>query len=192
MNAILRNLRAPALLGMVLLIGACQNMGMMPTQQKSLYDRLGGKDAIVAVVDDFVGNVAADNRINRYFAKTDIPRLKRNLVDQICAGTGGPCTYTGRDMKTAHAGMGVTNADFDALVGDLVKTLDKFKVPDKEKVWFCAPSAPSPPRPWKNKTERRAPRATRRGGEKGPKTRQKTPFTPPLRLKKRVSSPFFG
>ena len=133
MNAILRNLRVPALLGMVLLLGACQNMGMMPTQQKSLYDRLGGKDAIVAVVDDFVGNVAADNRINRYFAKTDIPRLKRNLVDQICAGTGGPCTYAGRDMKTAHAGMGVTNADFDALVGDLVKTLDKFKVPDKEK-----------------------------------------------------------
>jgi len=132
MNAILRNLGIPAMLGMVLLLGACQNMGMMPAQ-KSLYDRLGGKDAIVAVVDDFVGNVAADNRINRYFAKTDIPRLKRNLVDQICAGTGGPCTYTGRDMKTAHAGMGVTNADFDALVGDLVKTLDKFKVPDKEK-----------------------------------------------------------
>jgi hemoglobin len=133
MNAILRNLRFPALLGIVLLLGACQNMGMMPMQQKSLYDRLGGKDAIVAVVDDFVGNVAADNRINRFFAKTDIPRLKRNLVDQICAGTGGPCTYTGRDMKTAHAGMGVTNADFDALVGDLVKSLDKFKVPEKEK-----------------------------------------------------------
>ena len=85
MNTKLRKLGA--LLGMVLLLGACQNMGMMPTQQKSLYDRLGGKDAIVAVVDDFVGNVAADNRINRYFAKTDIPRLKRNLVDQICAGT---------------------------------------------------------------------------------------------------------
>src|SRR6185503_2730733 len=131
MNAILRKLGV--LLGMALLLGACQNRGMMPMQQKSLYDRLGGKDAIVAVIDDFVGNVAADNRINRYFAKTDIPRLKRNLVDQICAATGGPCTYTGRDMKTAHAGMGVTNADFDALVGDLVKSLDKFKVPDKEK-----------------------------------------------------------
>ena len=130
MNAILRNLRVPVLLSVAVLLGACQNMGMMPMQQKSLYDRLGGKDAIVAVVDDFVGNVAADNRINRYF---DIPRLKRNLVDQICAGTGGPCTYTGRDMKSAHAGMGVTNADFDALVGDLVKSLDKFKVPDKEK-----------------------------------------------------------
>jgi hemoglobin len=102
-------------------------------QQKSLYERLGGKDAIVAVVDDFVANVAADNRINHYFAKTDIARLKTNLADQICAGTGGPCTYKGRDMKTAHAGMGVTNADFDALVGDLVKTLDKFKVPEKEK-----------------------------------------------------------
>jgi len=105
----------------------------MATPNQSLYERLGGKPAITAVVDDFVGNVAADNRINRYFAKTDIPRLKRNLVDQICAGTGGPCSYTGRDMKTAHAGMGVTNADFDALVGDLVKTLDKFKVPEKEK-----------------------------------------------------------
>jgi hemoglobin len=130
MRANLRNLCFPVLLGLVLLLGACQNMGM---QQKSLYDRLGGKDAIVAVVDDFVGNVAADNRINGFFARTDVPRLKRNLVDQICAATGGPCTYTGRDMKTAHAGMGVTNADFDALVGDLVKTLDKFKVPDKEK-----------------------------------------------------------
>ncbi|MEP6996813.1 MAG: group 1 truncated hemoglobin [Betaproteobacteria bacterium] len=132
MNAMLHPLRFPALLGMVLLLNACQNRGMMPAQ-KSLYDRLGGKDAIVAVVDDFVANVAADNRINRYFAKTDIPRLKTNLADQICAGTGGPCTYKGRDMKTAHAGMGLTNADFDALVGDLVKTLDKFKVPDKEK-----------------------------------------------------------
>ena len=150
MNAKLRKLGA--LLGMVLLLGACQNMGMMSTPQKSLYDRLGGKDAIVAVVDDFVGNVAADNRINRYFAKTDIPRLKRNLVDQICAGTGGPCTYTGRDMKTAHAGMGVTNADFDALVGDLVKTLDKFKVPEKEKgelwaSWTDAPVYRRPVRP---------------------------------------------
>ena len=133
MKAIPRNLGIPAMLGMVLLLGACQNMGTMPAQQKSLYDRLGGKDAIVAVVDDFVGNVAADNRINRYFAKTDVPRLKRNLVDQICAGTGGPCTYAGRDMKTAHAGMGVKDADFSALVDDLTKALDEFKVPDKEK-----------------------------------------------------------
>jgi hemoglobin len=116
-----------------LLLGACQNMGMAPMQQKSLYDRLGGQGALVAVVDDFVGNVAADNRINKFFAKTDIPRLKRLLVEQICAGTGGPCTYTGRDMKSAHTGMGINDAQFNALVEDLVKTLDKFKVPEKEK-----------------------------------------------------------
>ena len=73
-----------------------------------------------------------DKRINGFFAKTDIPRLKRNLVDQICAATGGPCTYTGRDMKTAHKGMGITDADFNALVEDLTKSLNKFNVPAKE------------------------------------------------------------
>jgi hemoglobin len=102
-------------------------------QQGSLYQRLGEKPAITAVVDDFVARVAADGRINGRFANTNIPRLKRNLVDQICAASGGPCTYTGRDMKTAHAGMGITNADFDALVGDLVAALNTFKVPEREK-----------------------------------------------------------
>ena len=72
------------------LISACQSM--QPTQsmapQKSLYDRLGGQPAVTAVVDDFVGNVAADNRINGFFARTDIARLKKNLSDQICQGTG--------------------------------------------------------------------------------------------------------
>jgi len=131
MKAMLR--RFTLMLGAAVLLGACQNMGMMPMPQKSLYDRLGGQPAITAVVDDFVGNVAADTRINRFFARTDIPRLKRLLVEQICQGTGGPCTYTGRDMKTTHAGMGITDAQFNALVEDLVKTLDKFKVPEKEK-----------------------------------------------------------
>ena len=105
----------------------------MQSKDASLYDRLGGKPAITAVVDDFVGNVAADNRINGFFARTDIPRLKRLLVEQICAGSGGPCTYTGRDMRSAHAGMGVNDAQFNALVEDLVRTLDKFKVPEREK-----------------------------------------------------------
>ena len=100
---------------------------------KSLYDRLGGKPAITAVVDDFVGRVAADNRINGKFANTDIPRLKMLLVEQICQASGGPCTYTGRNMKATHAGMGVSSSDFDALVGDLVATLNKFKVPEREK-----------------------------------------------------------
>ena len=113
-----------------LALAGCGNM--MESKQTSLYERLGGQQAIVAVVDDFVGNVAADNRINKYFGRTDIPHLKMELVAQICAGTGGPCKYTGKSMRDAHHGMGVTDADFSALVGDLTKTLDKFKVPAKE------------------------------------------------------------
>jgi hemoglobin len=100
--------------------------------QQSLYERLGGYNAIVAVVDDFVGNVAADKRINKFFAKANIGRLKARLVEQICQGTGGPCTYTGGSMKSVHAGMGVRSKDFDALVQDLGKTLNKFKVPKRE------------------------------------------------------------
>jgi hemoglobin len=99
----------------------------------SLYERLGGTPAITAVVDDFVGNVAADNRINQRFANTDVPRLKTMLVNQICEASGGPCKYTGRTMRDAHAGMNVTDAEFGALVEDLVKSLDKFKVPAREK-----------------------------------------------------------
>ena len=99
----------------------------------SLYNRLGGKAAITAVIDDFVANVAADKRINARFAKTDIPHLKQMLVDQVCQASGGPCTYTGKSMKDAHAGMKITEADFNALVEDLTKSLDKFKVAEREK-----------------------------------------------------------
>jgi len=59
--------------------------------------------------------------------------FKQKLVDQVCQGSGGPCTYTGKDMKTAHQAMGLTNADFDALVEDLVKALDAAGVQQKEK-----------------------------------------------------------
>jgi hemoglobin len=103
------------------------------SMQPSLYERLGKKEAITAVVDDFVGRVANDGRINGKFANANIPHLKAMLVEQICAASGGPCTYTGRDMKTTHAGMAITNEQFDALVGDLVNTLNKFNVPEREK-----------------------------------------------------------
>ncbi|MBL8949475.1 MAG: group 1 truncated hemoglobin [Myxococcaceae bacterium] len=101
--------------------------------KKPLFERLGGKPAIEAVIDDFLGRVAKDERINAGFAVGDVPRLRQRLVELVCAGTGGPCTYSGRDMKSAHAGMRITNAQFDALVGHLVATLDKFKVPAQEK-----------------------------------------------------------
>ncbi|MBI2487547.1 MAG: group 1 truncated hemoglobin [Deltaproteobacteria bacterium] len=102
-------------------------------KEKSLYDRLGGNEAITAVVDDFTSRVAADTRINEFFVNMDIPHFKQCLVDQICEASGGPCKYTCRDMKSAHAGMGISSADFNALVEDLVATLDQFKVGQKEK-----------------------------------------------------------
>ena len=113
---------------MFLALSGCAEPATMPGG-KSLYDRLGGKAAISTVVDQFVANVAADTRINGRFATADIPKLKGHLVDQICMATGGPCTYTGRDMKTTHAGMKISNADFAALVEDLAKALETFKVP---------------------------------------------------------------
>jgi hemoglobin len=121
------------ILGGALLLSAagCGETQTMQTP-RSLYDRLGGKTAVSAVVDQFVANVAGDSRINGRFATTDIPKLKGHLVDQICMATGGPCTYKGRDMKTTHAGMNISNADFGALVEDLVKALDTFKVPARE------------------------------------------------------------
>jgi hemoglobin len=122
-----------AVLSIFILTAGCASMAPPGMSDKSLYERLGGKETITAVVDDFVGRVAADKRINGYFANANIPRLKTQLVNQICEASGGPCKYTGGDMKTVHRGMGVTSAAFDALVGDLVATLDKFKVGEREK-----------------------------------------------------------
>jgi len=100
---------------------------------RSLYERLGGQGAIQAVVTKFISNVGADKRINHYFKDTDLKQLNKHLVNQVCQASGGPCTYEGRDMKTTHKGMGITTADFNALVEDLVKALDTFNVPKKEK-----------------------------------------------------------
>ena len=119
--------------GCSLLVAVAGCAGTESIPGKSLYDRLGGRAAISAVVDQFVANVAADSRINGRFATTDIPKLKDHLVDQVCLATGGPCAYKGRDMKTTHAGMKISDGDFGALVEDLVKALDTFKVPAQEK-----------------------------------------------------------
>ena len=98
----------------------------------SLYERLGGINAITAVVENFRDRVAGDTRINQKFAQTDLGRLRKMLIDQICEAAGGPCRYTGRSMKDAHKGMKVTSGEFDALVQDLVATLNQFKVGNKE------------------------------------------------------------
>jgi hemoglobin len=103
-------------------------------QTPSLYDRLGGLPNIRQVVDELIGTVAADARINTFFAHSNIRELKLHLVEHICVSAGGPCEYRGRDMKTAHEGLGVTEAHYSALVENLEKTLDKFGVPEKEQI----------------------------------------------------------
>jgi hemoglobin len=100
---------------------------------KSLYDRLGGQPAITAVVADFVGNTTTDPRIQDRFFNVDAENLKAKLVEFVCVAAGGPCKYTGKSMEDVHAGMDLVDDDFNALVEDLVKSLDKFKVPEKEK-----------------------------------------------------------
>jgi hemoglobin len=104
--------------------------------QKSLYERLGGYNAIAAVVDDFVGRLIMDKRFERFFAghSTDSKkRIRQHIVDQFCAAAGGPCIYTGRTMKDSHAGLGITEDDWNAAAQHLVATLDKFKVGAQEK-----------------------------------------------------------
>jgi hemoglobin len=109
-----------------------------PTPTPNLYERLGGISAITAVVDQFLANVVGDNVINARFAPTvadpfRTQLLRNNLIDQICAGAGGPCQYKGKTMLEAHTGMQITEAEFNALVGDLVAALDQFNVPTQEK-----------------------------------------------------------
>ncbi|MFL6375224.1 MAG: group 1 truncated hemoglobin [Pyrinomonadaceae bacterium] len=105
-------------------------------QDKSLYQRLGGYDALAAVSDDFIGRLATGKLLSRFvvgLSDDSKKKLRQHLVDFLCSATGGPCVYTGRDMKTVHTGLGITEADWKEAVDDLVGTLNKYKVPDKEK-----------------------------------------------------------
>src|SRR5882724_9035894 len=104
--------------------------------KKSLYARLGGYDAIAAVVDDFIGRLVADKRFSKFFvghSEDSLKKIRQHIVDQFCAAAGGPCLYTGRDMKTSHKGLGITADDWDAAAKHLVESLDKFNVPKAEK-----------------------------------------------------------
>jgi len=104
--------------------------------KKSLYERLGGYNAIAAVVDDFIGKLISDKQFERFFVghSTDSKkRIRQHILDQFCAAAGGPCIYTGRTMKDSHAGLGISDAEWNAAAKHLVATLDKFKVGPQEK-----------------------------------------------------------
>jgi hemoglobin len=130
-------LQRTALLGLALsLLLATSGMAQAAGQEKSLYDPVGGYNALAAVVDDFIGRLISDKQFEKFFTGFSVDskkRIRQHILDQFCAATGGPCIYTGRDMKTSHTGLGITNADWDAAAKHLVASLDKFKVPEKEK-----------------------------------------------------------
>ena len=104
----------------------------MTTQTKSLYDRLGSGDAINAITESWVARVGGDDRANGKFARTDIGRLKKEVADQLCEVTGGPCTYTSRSMRTTHDGMEVTAGEFEVVMQHLEAALDELNVPKTE------------------------------------------------------------
>jgi hemoglobin len=127
---------------LALLVSAGTLRAQAPASQSpSLYKRLGGYDAIAAVTDEFIARFAADKSLSRFLvglSDNSKARLRQLVVDQICAGTGGPCVYTGRDTRTAHKGLGITEADWSSSVKILTDALDKFHVPAKEKDEFLA------------------------------------------------------
>jgi hemoglobin len=116
----------------VVTLGACATMG---EPQPTLYKRLGGREGIRGVVDDFVAFLVADPRVNARFTKltpVQVEKLKTNASDQVCAATGGPCSYLGKEMKAAHQWMNITEAEWNATVEDLIKALDKRSVAKKD------------------------------------------------------------
>jgi hemoglobin len=117
------------------------NTSSTSAQEKTLYERLGGYDGIAKVVDDFIGRLVADKQFEKFFIgqSTDSKKKIRNhVIEQFCVATGGPCVYTGRDMKTSHAGLGITEAEWNAGANHLAAALDKYKVDEKSKAEVIA------------------------------------------------------
>lgn len=124
------------IIAVVALMSSVGPIGSASAQNnKSLYKRLGGYDALAAVTDEFIKALATDAKLGRFFvgaSDNSKARIRQLVVDQLCAATGGPCIYIGRDMKTSHKGLGITEEDWNIAVKHLVATLTKFKVPEKE------------------------------------------------------------
>jgi hemoglobin len=118
---------------------SAQSYGARPT----LFERLGGIRAVTGVVDELLARATQDARIKQRFVGANMANLRNRLVEQICVLAGGPCRYQGRDMRTAHLGMGITGGEFDALVQDLVATLDRWRVPAREQSELVALLAPT-------------------------------------------------
>jgi hemoglobin len=133
------------LLFVAVTVGACASTGQEAPKGPSLYRRLGGREGIALVVGDFTANMAADPRVNERFKDkkpAELDQFKSNIADQICEAAGGPCAYYGKDMKTAHAGMRISEAEWNATVENLVKALDKNNIDARSKQELLGMLAP--------------------------------------------------
>lgn len=125
-------------LSIAVMLAAVQPAGAQATEEKSLYERLGGVYNIAVVVDDFIDRLTANETLNANpaidAARKRVPAagLKFHVTTMVCEVTGGPCKYVGRDMKSSHAHLNITEKEWDAMVADFRTTLDKFKVPARE------------------------------------------------------------
>ena len=104
--------------------------------KKTLYERLGGYDAIAAVANDLLPRLQADSRLARFWqhrGDDGVRREKQLLIDFLCSSAGGPLYYTGRDMKSSHRGMKISDSDWSAFMGHVHATLEAFRVPQTER-----------------------------------------------------------
>jgi hemoglobin len=103
--------------------------------EQSLYQRIGGYDAIAAAVDDALARLLSDAAVKAYFDHMSLDetrKLRQHFIDFLVEAAGGPAYYIGRDMRTTHVGMGITDAQWDAFVADISSTLDHLQVPERE------------------------------------------------------------
>lgn len=120
----------------IVTVAASIEAGAQGNTSNTLYKRIGGYDAIAAVTDDFVGRLVNDPLIAHFFkghSQNSLVKIRQLVIEQICQATGGPCVYTGRDTKTTHKGLGITEEQWNTSVRHFTATLDKFNVPTKEK-----------------------------------------------------------
>jgi len=126
----------------VTVCGAVLGTGMAHASDDTLCQDMGGVDNIKKIASDTLDNALADDRIKHTFDNSNIDRVREKLEEQFCAVAGGPCKYSGHSMKEAHKGLNLTNADFNAIVEDLQKAMDKDGVPFATQNRFLARLAP--------------------------------------------------
>lgn len=144
----MNNLRATGFT-LVLLLAACAtpatDTNSLAAEDDALYRALGGETGINLLADEFVFRLASDVRIAHHFEKTDLDRLEEKLAEQFCVLSGGPCQYAGDSMEQVHQGLGISKADFNALVEDLQLAMENLNIPESARNRLLARLAPMRP-----------------------------------------------